>query len=213
MILWFATNNAHKKIELEACIKGFLNEHSLPPDITVKIPSDEGISFDPLETSSAFSENSLLKARELHKLLLKQERGGEPVIADDSGLCVDSLDGRPGVLSARYGTVNGKKLESREQNQLLLKELDDNKNRNARFVCAMVLLFSFDRFILAQETIEGEIVTKDKIKGGLGFGYDPVFFIPEKGRTLAELSTEEKNKISHRGKAVKNICKYLYGKF
>ena len=206
MILWFATNNVHKKEELEACLKIHIQ------DITIKIPSQECISFDPQETGSNFSENSLIKARELHKLLLKQKRGNEPVIADDSGLCVDALDGRPGVFSARYGSIDGKKPESREQNMMLLEELGDNQNRSARFVCAMVLLYSFDQFIIVQETIEGEIVTKDKIKGQHGFGYDPVFFIPEMGRTLAEISIEEKNKISHRGKAVMNICKHLYGK-
>jgi len=203
MILWFATNNKHKKDELQSCINKYLQ------DIIVKIPSDEDIVFDPQETGSDFCENSLLKARELHTLLFKKRNICDPVLADDSGLCVDALDGKPGVLSARYGFTDGKKIESGRQNLMLLDELGDNPNRSARFVCAMTFLYSFSRFIIAQETIEGEIVTKDKIKGEGGFGYDPIFYVPQKKVTLAEISTEEKNKISHRGKAVKIICKHL----
>jgi len=187
MNIWFATNNAHKKEELEAILYKPL-----------KIPAQEGLSFDPEETGLTFPENSLLKARELKKLLKNRE---DLVIADDSGLCVDAMDGRPGVLSARYGEVNGQKLESFKRNQLLLDELGDAKIRSARFVCAMALLFTHDRFIIVQETIEGQIVKKSEIKGEGGFGYDPIFFLPEYNRTLAELSTQEKNLISHRGKA------------
>jgi len=194
MNIWFATNNAHKKKELEAVLK-----------IPLKIPSQEGLSFDPEETGATFSENSLLKARELRKLLEENA----PVIADDSGLCVDALGGRPGVLSARYGMEKGKKLTSHEQNLLLLDELGDNPVRTARFVCSMVLLISNERFYLIQETIEGEIVKKSDMRGDGGFGYDPVFFIPRFGRTLAELSSEEKNAVSHRGKAGKLIANLL----
>lgn len=195
MNIWFATNNAHKKAELEAILNTVL-----------KIPSQEGLKFDPDEIYSTFYENSLLKARELKKLLHKDDI----VIADDSGLCVDALGGRPGVLSARYGETDGKKLTSGQKNLLLLEELGDNPVRTARFVCSMVLLFDENRFFAAQETIEGEIVkTKDDIKGSGGFGYDPIFFVPQFGRTLAELSEEEKNEISHRGKAGKYIASII----
>jgi len=196
MNVWFATNNAHKKSELEAVL-----------DTKLSIPSDYGIYFNPEETGTTFCENALLKARELKKLLGKKN---EPVIADDSGLCVDTLDGRPGVYSARYGEENGKKLTSEQKNLLLLEELDGNPQRSARFVCAMVLLFDHDRFFIVQETLEGEIVkSRELMKGDGGFGYDPVFFIPSSGCTLAEISTEEKNNISHRGKAGKVIAKIL----
>jgi len=191
MNIWFATNNSHKRKELEAVLK-----------IPLKIPSQEGLSFDPEETGLTFGENSLLKARELQKLLNNKD----PVIADDSGLCVDALGDRPGVLSARYGMENGKKLTSHEQNLLLLDELGDKHVRTARFVCSMVLFFSNDRFYIIQETIEGEIVKKSDMRGDGGFGYDPIFYIPQFGRTLAELSSEEKNAISHRGKAGKLIA-------
>jgi len=195
MNLWFATNNHHKKAELSAIL-----------GVSLKIPIEEGYDFGPDETGLTFCDNALLKARELKKLLKNKN---EPVIADDSGLCVDALDGRPGVLSARYGEVNGKKMQSNQQNLLLLDELGDTANRNARFVCAMVLLLENDRFIVVQETLEGQIVKKSEIRGDGGFGYDPVFFLPAFGRTLAELSEEEKNNISHRGKAGKLIADIL----
>ena len=196
MKIWFATNNAHKKQELEAIL-----------NLKLCIPSESDISFNPEETGNTFCENALLKARELKKLLSNKD---EPVIADDSGLCVDALGGRPGVLSARYGNTDGKKLTSMQQNILLLEEMQDNTKRSAHFVCAMVLLFDYDRFFIVQETLEGEIVkNRDLLRGDGGFGYDPVFVIPELERTLAQLSAEEKNSISHRGKAGKIIANML----
>ena len=194
MNIWFATNNAHKKEELQTVLNKAL-----------KIPSEEGYDFNPEETGTTFRENALIKARELQKIL----RNNEIVIADDSGLCVDALGGRPGVLSARYGMTNGQKLNSREQNIMLLDELGDNPTRTARFVCAMVLLFSNDRFFLIQETLEGEIVKKNKMRGNSGFGYDPIFLPDNSCRTLAELSMEEKNTLSHRGKAGRFIAGIL----
>ncbi|MDR0442065.1 MAG: RdgB/HAM1 family non-canonical purine NTP pyrophosphatase [Treponema sp.] len=195
MNIWFATNNAHKKEELQAILGR-----------TLKIPKDEGFDFDPEETFLTFHENALLKARELKKLLNKT---GDFVIADDSGLCVDALDGRPGVFSARYGAADGRNLTSPERNALLLDELGNAADRSARFVCAMVLLFDNDRFITVQETLEGEIVKSQDVRGEGGFGFDPVFLIPEFRRTLAELSAEEKNSLSHRGKAGKIIANIL----
>ena len=190
MNIWFATNNTHKKAELQAIL-----------NTTLKIPSEEGLSFNPDETEETFSANALLKARELKKLLKNKEFSGDDiVIADDSGLCVDALGGRPGVLSARYGEVNGRKPPQETQNTMLLDELGDNPQRGARFICAMALLWDCNRFIIAQESTEGQIVHKSEIRGSGGFGYDPIFLLPS-GRTLAELSAEEKNGISHRGKA------------
>jgi len=196
MKIWFATNNAHKKAELEAILGTVLT-----------IPSDEGLDFNPEETGTTFCENALLKACELKKLLASK---GDPVIADDSGLCVDALGGRPGVFSARYGEEGGRKLSYSDKNILLLEELKDSAERSARFVCAMVLLFENDRFFVVQETLEGEIVKgREYLRGEGGFGYDPVFLLPALGRTLAELSAEEKNSLSHRGKAGKHIAKIL----
>ena len=196
MNIWFATNNSHKKKELEAIL-----------GMKLKIPSESGIDFNPEETGNTFMENALLKAKELKKYLTGNDNF---VIADDSGLCVDSLGGRPGVFSARYGETDGIKITDRRKNLLLLDELKDSKNRSARFVCAMVLLIDNDRFFIAQETLEGEIVKNSAlIRGEGGFGYDPIFLIPSEYRTLAEFSGEEKNLVSHRGKAGKIILEII----
>ncbi|MDR0878511.1 MAG: RdgB/HAM1 family non-canonical purine NTP pyrophosphatase [Treponema sp.] len=208
MTLWFATGNAHKKAELEAVLRPILCGHR------IKIPADSGFVFDPEETGATFCENALIKARALHALVKKQGFS-EPVIADDSGLCVDALGGRPGIYSARYAgrsepRGSSKKLEAPERNVLLLEELGDNPLRSARFVCAMVLMFNEDRFYIVQETLEGEIVKNlDEAKGAGGFGYDPILWLPEKKCTVAELSEEEKNLISHRGKAAMRIGQLL----
>ena len=195
MNIWFATNNAHKRTELAAVL-----------ETELKLPSEAGINFDPEETGMTFLDNALLKARELKKLL----NDSGPVIADDSGLCVDALGGRPGVFSARYGEDGGRKLSSYDKNILLLNELKDSEKRSARFVCAMVLLFDSDRFFIVQETLEGEIVRgREQLRGEGGFGYDPVFMLPGLGRTLAELTAEEKNSLSHRGKAGRHIANIL----
>jgi len=210
MTIWFATGNAHKKKELSA----ILRTHGV--DCRLLIPKDAGLDFDPEETGTSFHENALLKANELYALLNKARPAlfspGDPIIADDSGICVDALDGRPGIYSARYaGAINnGKKLEAGERNSLLLDEVGDAADRKARFVCAMVLMYSTNRFFIAQETMEGELVKNmEQAKGIGGFGYDPVFYIPELGKTAAELSDDEKNKISHRGKAGKVIAKIM----
>jgi len=212
MTIWFATGNAHKKAELSA----ILRTHGV--NCRLLIPKDAGLDFDPEETGTSFHENALLKANELYALLDKSRPAlfspGDPIIADDSGICVDALDGRPGIYSARYAgkeqrTMSNrtKKLESSERNTLLLEELGDAQDRKARFVCAMVLMYSPNRFFISQETMEGEIVKNmEHAKGSGGFGYDPILFIPEFGRTAAELSDDEKNMISHRGKAGKIIA-------
>jgi XTP/dITP diphosphohydrolase len=209
MTIWFATGNAHKKKELSA-ILGSVTAHKL------LIPADVGLDFDPEETETTFSGNAMLKARALYELLNTRHPSpyspGDPVIADDSGICVDALGGRPGIFSARYAGANSgangsKKLESAERNALLLTELGDNPQRSARFVCTMALLYSKDRFFMAQEVFEGEIVKNaDLIKGTGGFGYDPIFFLPDRGCTAAELSEDDKNMLSHRAKAGKIIA-------
>jgi XTP/dITP diphosphohydrolase len=191
MTIWFATGNAHKKRELAA----ILAPH------TVRVPGDAGLEFDPEETGTTFLDNALIKARALFDLVR------EPVVADDSGLCVDALGGRPGVLSARYGSENGEKLEAADRNALLLREVGNAADRRARFVCAMVLLLSHDRFFVVQETLEGELIHGER--GAGGFGYDPILFLPERGLTVAELSDAEKNLVSHRGKAGARVAAIL----
>jgi XTP/dITP diphosphohydrolase len=210
--LWLASGNRHKRLELARILTG----------ITLKIPADGGITgFDPPETGNSFMENALLKARALHRLLAEQGVSA-PVLADDSGLCVDALGGRPGIYSARYtGRYSGQdsgaggerpaapeaeKLEAPERNRLLLEELGDSPCRGARFVCAMILLFDENRFFCVQETLEGEIAAP---RGEGGFGYDPILYLPRRGCTVAELGEDEKNRISHRAKAGRAIAKLL----
>ena len=168
---------------------------------TLKTPGEAGLDFDPEESGATFMDNALIKARALHALV------GEPVVADDSGICVDALGGRPGVLSARYGSMDGKKISSTERNMLLLKELGDSRERSARFVCAMVLYMGGDRFYAVQETMEGRLY--DREQGSAGFGYDPILYIPRLGRTVAQLDEDEKNALSHRGKAGRGIRIFL----
>ena len=222
MNIWFASGNLNKKTELAA----ILRNHGVM--CNVLIPRDAGLEFDPEETKTSFHGNALLKAGELYHMLNKQRsryQPGDMIIADDSGICVDALDGRPGIHSARYAgrdvrydqsqnpigdAVDGKKLQAHERNALLLEELGSTVQRTARFVCAMVLLFSPDRFYIVQETCEGEIVKNIEFARGTGgFGYDPILFIPEFNRTVAELSEEEKNTISHRAKAGKIIARFI----
>jgi XTP/dITP diphosphohydrolase len=192
-----ATNNQHKKIELQQILTG----------ISLRTPDELGIDFDCDETGSTFLENSVLKARTLFELT------GKPVIADDSGLCVAGLKGAPGIYSARYGSPEGgPDLESSERNSFLLKNmmhLRGAENREAVFVCCMSAFIDSYRVYTVQETIKGYIT--EEPYGAGGFGYDPVFYLPEYGKTVAELSDSEKNKISHRGRAAAILGRLLEG--
>ena len=213
MTIWFASGNIHKKKELAA----ILSSRGITCEL--KSPADAGLIFEPDETGNSFLENALIKARELCQLLEKQGPGGGTngnlIIADDSGICVDALGGWPGIHSARYcgpGKTSDTKLSDAERNSLLLAELGDNPLRSARFVCAMVLYFSPGRFFAAQETLEGELLPHgEAARGDKGFGYDPILLIPGLNRTVAELSDEEKNRLSHRGKAGRAIAHILAG--
>ncbi len=191
MKIYFASGNAHKREELSR----ILAPHS------IVIPPDEGIAFDPEETAADFFGNALIKAKALFDLV------GKPVLADDSGICVDALGGAPGVLSARYGSDNGIKLTDYERNQLLLSNMKGIKNRSCRFVCNMILYLGTDRFYSVQETLEGTLI--DELRGSGGFGYDPLVLVEERGLTVAELPAGEKDTVSHRGKAARRILQLL----
>ena len=210
MKIYLATNNQHKKKEM--C--------ELLPEHTILTPADEGIDFNPEETGSTFYENSLIKAKALYEIVKS------PVIADDSGICVDALNGAPGIYSSRYagsdfmkGKPDGSKISQEEQNVFLINQLNNTlKNeklpsasylhgeRSCHYTCAMVLYCGSDRLFVAQETFEG-ILIKDITEqaGNGGFGYDPIVFLPEYQKTVAQISADEKNAISHRGKAVKAL--------
>ncbi len=184
MEIVLATGNKHKKEELA----DILHPHS------VLVPSDIDVRFDFPETGSTYLENAYGKAEHLFGMI------GRPVIADDSGLSVPALGGEPGVYSARYGAEpNGKRLQAAERNRYLLEKMTGVTDRRAFFVCCMVLILEEYRFFVAEETVHGEITHEPAGTGG--FGYDPVFSLPEWGKTIAELPEGEKNKISHRGKA------------
>lgn len=214
MKIYLATANQHKKKEMV----------ELLPEHTIVIPSDEGIDFDPDETGLTFYENSLIKAKALY------EKVRCPVIADDSGICVDGLMGAPGIYSSRYagpdfmqGRNDGKKISQEEQNIFLIEQLNSiiksnnlpkaeyiNGNRSCHYTCAMVLYCGPDRLFVAQETFQGCLINDiSEARGQGGFGYDPIVFLPEYNKTIAELSADEKNKISHRGKAVRVIQKII----
>ena len=185
--IYFASSNDHKKQEMMRLLNG----------VNITLPKEEAIAFDPVEDGNSFIENALIKAKDLYKKV------NAPVLADDSGLVVDALDGRPGIHTSRYGDVDGKKLIQSEKNAKLLGEMKGKENRRARFVCALVLMVSNEKIYIIQETVEGYIA--HSIRGEHGFGYDPLFLVEETGKSAAELSDSEKDKYSHRGRAVRKM--------
>ena len=210
MKIYLATGNKNKKREMV----------ELLPDHEIVIPSDENIEFDPDETGTTFYENSLIKAKALYDIV------HYPVIADDSGICVDALGGSPGIYSSRYagpgfmhGKPDGTKISQEEQNIFLIQQTNDaikngnlpqmpylNGTRSCHYTCAMVLYAGPDRLFVAQETFEGALIEDIKNQAGSGgFGYDPIVFLPQYNKTVAQLTADEKNAISHRGKAVRAI--------
>ena len=188
MEILLASNNLHKQKEF----------NRLFPRHTLIIPGELGIDFKVSEDGLSFLDNALLKARALFT------NTGRPVLADDSGLCVTALGGQPGIYSARYGEEAGKDpLSDKERNRLLLKQIEGQQEREAFFVCCLVLILAEYRLYIVQETLTGVIASQPRGTGG--FGYDPVFFLPELGKTVAELSGEEKNSLSHRGRAARRL--------
>lgn len=162
--------------------------------ITVLSPADLKLSLDVREDGSTFTDNAVAKA------LAWYRASGLPSLADDSGLCVDALDGRPGVHSARFA---GPGAGDRENYELLLRLMDGVENRSARFVCVVALAVSEEAVITADGQCEGLILTGPM--GVNGFGYDPIFLDPASGKTFAQLSDEEKNAFSHRKRALEAL--------
>ena len=190
--LLLASNNEHKTREFAR----------LFPGMRILVPRDVGIVFDFSEDGDTFFANAHGKAAALHRA------AGRPVIADDSGLCVESLGGEPGIRSARYGSApGGAVLDASRRNAFLLDRMEGMKERGAHFVCCLVLLLGANRFVCAQETVEGVII--DSPRGIRGFGYDPLFFLPGQGMTMAELTDIDKDRISHRGRAARRILAFL----
>ena len=172
-----------------------MNEILTEIGIEVVRQKDLGFDIHTDETETTFEENAFLKANEL------MLASGMPAIADDSGLAVDALGGEPGVYSARYGGESCKTDD--ERTALLLKNMEGREQRNAKFVSAIVCVFPDGKSITVRGEVEGEITLAPTGNGG--FGYDPVFYLPQFGRTMAEISQEEKNSVSHRGRALKKL--------
>lgn len=194
MNLLFASENSHKRDEIASLI----TPHK------ISLPTEIGIDYYFEETEDTLLLNALGKAMHLYKL------SNKPTIADDTGLFVDALEGRPGVYTARYGEdVFNRSLSSFEKNEFLLENLKhvDKEHRSARFICTIALVLSKDNFYLFSQSLEGVII--DSQKGKEGFGYDPIFFIPSLNKTLSEISLTKKNEISHRGKAVRDVMVML----
>ena len=188
MDLFLASNNNHKISEIRSRLE--------PIGIRVLNPKDEGIQFDAEETGKTFEENAIIKAEILYKLT------GKPVLADDSGLTVESLNGRPGVYSSRYAGDNASDMDN---NVKLLKELKAHDNRKAAFICVMAFIWDKGTKIFTG-SCEGTIL--EEFKGQSGFGYDPLFYLPALKKTMAEINIEEKNTISHRGKALDSFLEF-----
>lgn len=184
-----ASKNQYKLTELSAILSQLGFE--------IALESEYGLDIDVEETGTTFEENSFLKADAVMKA------SGLPVLADDSGLMVDALDGAPGVYSARYGH----KASDKERTAYLLENMKDvpEERRGAKFVCVITCLFPDGRKIVARGECPGVIARAPH--GENGFGYDPVFYLPELGMTYAELPSEQKNAISHRARALQDFCR------
>ena len=185
-----ASKNQHKLVEMRDILAA--------QGVEVVLESEVGADVEVEETGTTFAENAMLKAKaicELAKL---------PAIADDSGLCVDALNGGPGVYSARYG---GEGLDDRGRYMLLLQTMRGQTTRAAHFTCAIACAFPNGDTITAEGQAPGTIAFAPMGEGG--FGYDPVFFVPEKAKTFAQLTQEEKAEISHRGKALREFSEKL----
>lgn len=185
MEIVLGSSNPHKVKEI--------NEIVGDADINFVLPPE---GFDPDETGTTFEENSLIKAKAAWELSHNWS------LADDSGLCIDALDGKPGIFSARYAETAQKRIER------VLKELEGVENRKAHFTCHMTLIAPDGTVALSCEGVcEGQIIKE--AKGTNGFGYDPIFLPDGYDKTIAELPEDEKNRISHRSKALIKVMEFL----
>ena len=188
-----ASKNPHKLVEISKITEKF--------DIELVMESDLGVDIDVEETGTTFEENSFLKANAV------MQATGLPALADDSGIAVDALNGAPGVYSARYGFDDT--LDDWGRLQLLLKNTEHvpDGQRQAQFVCVITLVTPNGQVIQARGEVHGELLRAPAGEGG--FGYDPIFYYPPYGKSLAEVSAEEKNQVSHRANALKAFYEKL----
>lgn len=193
MKLAIATNNAHKLGEIRAILG-----NSFEQLLSLK---DLGIDVDVEETGSTLEENALLKARTICDICKM------PTLADDTGLMVDALDGAPGVYSARYA---GEEHNDANNRALLRKNLDGKASRRAHFETVIAICYPNGDFITAKGRVDGSILHEER--GNEGFGYDSLFYSDELGKTFAQASSEEKNSVSHRGRALHAMLEKLNSK-
>lgn len=188
-----ATHNAGKIREFKSVLEPLGYTATVVRDLCPQLP-------EPEETGTTFEENARLKAAYYMKAT------GLPCLADDSGIIADALGGRPGVYSARYA---GPECDDEKNNQKLIDELSafPPEKRTVHYACVLALLFPDGREIVREGRCSG--VLRDFYAGTNGFGYDPLFYVPEKGKTMAEMTMEEKNEISHRGKALELLVEAL----
>ncbi len=189
MKLILASDNAHKLLEFQKLFQG--------TDVELMTKKEAGFTDEVAETGTTFAENACIKAEAVMRAT------GCAAIADDSGLCVDALDGAPGVYSARYTGNHSDSDEDRYR--LVLKNLEGREDRTARFVSELCCVFPNGDVLRARGVCEGEILTAPR--GANGFGYDPIFLPRGYDRSMAELTMEEKNAISHRGRALEHFKK------
>lgn len=189
----FATKNKDKMKEIREILAD--------KDYEILSMEEAGISIDVVEDGTTFEENALIKSRTIRDYVKDAI-----VLSDDSGLEIDYLDGAPGIYSARF---EGENTPYSIKNQIILNKLEGvpDEDRTARFVCAVAAAFPDGTDQVVRGTIEGMIGYESA--GDNGFGYDPIFFVPEYRCTTAEMTAEQKNEISHRGKALRMIAKYL----
>lgn len=190
MKIALATNNKHKLQEIKAILSGCFDE--------ILSLGDLGIDIEIEETGATLKENALIKARAIVELT------GIPALADDTGLMVDALGGAPGVYSARYA---GEAHDDKANRELLLENLKSASDRSAHFGTVIAVCYPDGSYLTADGRVDGTITFEEKGEGG--FGYDSLFFSPELGKTLAEATPEEKNSISHRGRALRAMLKIL----
>lgn len=189
MDLIIASNNTNKIREIKEILGEKFDLYSL---------KDKNIDIDIEETGATFAENALIKAKAIAELT------GSPALADDSGLEVFALNGAPGVYSARYGGEHG---DDNANNRRLLDEMDNIPDRRAKFTSVIVVYYPDCRYITAEGSVEGIIISEPR--GNNGFGYDPIFYCNELGKSFGEASEEEKNSLSHRFRALNNLLTKL----
>ena len=196
--LILASNNKKKIKEMKEILKEL--------DLDVKSLESENINIDVIEDGKTFEENAEKKAKEIYEFLLKRGDENFIVLADDSGLAVDYLNGEPGIYSARYAGEHG---NDTKNNEKLLKNLRGlhKENRGAKFICQLAMFTDRGEYFKVTGDVKGYII--EELHGEGGFGYDPLFFYEPLNKTFAQLTSEEKNEISHRGAALKELKKVI----